>query len=59
MKFNPEEMTEQELREKMAKIKESCKKVYGTCTDGSFEACLHYEGYYHLFKELAKKENQK
>ncbi len=29
-----------------AEIFDYCTHVYGDCTDGSYEACLHYEGYY-------------
>lgn len=28
-----------------------CRNVYGSSTDGSFEACLHFEGYYKLKRE--------
>ena len=27
-------------------IMASCQRLYGDCTDGSYEACLAYEGYY-------------
>jgi hypothetical protein len=29
-------------------IYQSCKKVYGTCTDGSFEMCLSFNDYYNI-----------
>jgi microsomal dipeptidase-like Zn-dependent dipeptidase len=45
-------MTKQELQDKMNKIMEKATRVYGTCQDGSFEACLHYEGYYALKKQI-------
>jgi hypothetical protein len=32
-------------------IMNRCRKVYGSSTDGSFEACLHFEGYYKLKRE--------
>lgn len=32
-------------------IMESCQRVYGTCTDGSYEACLAHDGYYQSLNE--------
>lgn len=45
-------MTKSEIQEKMDEIYRTAKEVYGTCRDGSFEAALHYSGYYDLKKQL-------
>lgn len=41
----------EELQAKIDRIL-NIAKTYKTCRDGSYEACLHFEGYYSLKKEL-------
>ena len=48
-----------ELEKIAEEIYEKCRKVYGNCRDGSFEASLHSGGYYEvkrIIKEIRKKE---
>ena len=44
-------------KKELEKIYTHCKFVYGTCKDGSFEACLHYRGYYNLRNEIEEGNN--
>lgn len=39
-------------KERMDLALAKCTKVYGTCTDGSFESCLISEGYYKMLRAL-------
>jgi hypothetical protein len=39
-------------------IYNSCHRVYGTCTDGSFEMCLVMNGYYMAAKEEEKLDDK-
>jgi hypothetical protein len=40
-----------EKKKTAAEIYDYCDHVYGTCTDGSFEACLHHEDYFRIKNE--------
>jgi hypothetical protein len=40
-------------------IYDECFKVYGTCTDGSLEACLLHYGYHEAVKREKAKEDDK
>jgi hypothetical protein len=60
MKPQEEEQQKQESNKKSTRsqlIFESCDRVYGKsspageCTDGSMEACLHFNGYYEALED--------
>lgn len=50
-------MNKEEIKTKMQEIYDKCYKVYGTCTDGSFNAALYAYGYFELKKQLEKDNN--
>lgn len=58
MNDNNEESRMITTREKAELKYLSCERVYGTCTDGSFEACMYSKGSYHELIALAEIEEQ-